>query len=310
MRTYVLLIFLNLLFLCILCAGISDVFLTWANLLNILTASSTIGLLAIGAAFVLGSGGLDLSVGSLMGLSATVSAIAAVDSSFVLLRAVVACLLTGILCGALNGLLIGRGKLPAFIVTLGMLSLARGGALVFSGGRPAYDLPDSVVFLGQGRLGSVPVPVVVFAIASICCFLLINHTRFGRHCLAMGDNESAARNAGILIVRRKIELYAFSGFLAAVAALLAMGRVNSADPNLGSGYELTAITAAIIGGTSLTGGRTSVIGAILGALTMGVLQNGLTLLDVPAYYQQVAVGVVLMLAVVVGQWKGLHALAN
>ena len=309
MRAYLGLIFVVLLILCAFYAAVSDVFLTWPNILNIFTASATIGLLAIGATFVIGAGGLDLSVGSLMALSAMAGVLAA-GSSPSLFMIVFFCLMTGLFMGALNGALIGGLKLPAFIVTLGMLSIARGLALILSGGHPVYGLPDSVVFLGQGRVGGIPVPVIVFLSAGLFGSLLLSRTRFGRHGLAIGDNEKASRNAGIRIFRHKVALYAFSGLLAATAGLLAMGRVNAADPGAGMMYELTAITAAIIGGTSLSGGRASVPGAMMGALIMGVLQNGMTLMNVPAYYQQLAVGVVLISVVAFGQWRGVHAAAR
>ncbi len=288
----------------------SDVFLSWPNFLNILTASSTIGLLAIGATFVIGAGGLDLSIGSLMALSAIIGAQMLSGDSLEPFYIVGACFACGIFLGGINGALIGFKKLPAFIVTLGMLSLARGGALILSDGRPIYGLPESIVFLGQGQIGGIAVPVIVFLAVASLSHLLLTRTSFGRHSIATGDNEIAARNAGIRIGWSRCLLYSFSGLLAALAGLLFMGRVNAADPNAGLTYELTAITAAIIGGTSLTGGRASVIGAVIGALIMGVLQNGLTLLDVPSYYQQVAIGAVLIVAVSLGQWRGVHAAAH
>lgn len=309
MRTYLGLMFVGLLLLCAVCSFLSDVFLTWPNFLNILTASATIGLLAIGASFIIGSGGLDLSVGSLMALSSVVAIQFSTHSPFPFLQTLCLCLVVAAVAGGVNGFLIGR-KIPAFIATLGMLSLARGLALIFSNGRPVYGLPDSILFLGQGRVIGIPVPVFIFLGIILFCHVLLRHTKFGRYSLMIGDNVNAARNAGIRIQRHLIWLYAFSGMLAAVAGLLFMGRVNAADPNAGMMYELTAITAAIIGGTSLSGGKASVIGAVLGALIMSVLQNGLTLVNIPSYYQQVAVGIVLIVAVAFGQWRGGHAATN
>jgi len=311
MRVYQGLILVILLLLCAFFAVTSDVFLTWANVLNIFTATSTIGLLAIGAAFVIGAGGLDLSVGSLMALSAIVGVVIVPESSATSVPLILfVCLATGLFAGAINGSLIGGIKLPAFIVTLGMLSIARGLALIFSNGRPIYGLPEDLVFLGQGRIGGVPIPVIVFLVTGFAAHILLGRTRFGRHSLAIGDNEQASRNAGIRIFRYKVTLYALSGLLAAMAGILSMSRVNAADPSSGMMYELTAITAAIIGGTSLSGGRASVAGAMIGALIMGVLQNGMTLMNVPAYYQQVAVGIVLIAAVTFGKCRGVHASAN
>lgn len=301
MRDHLLLLTGVLLALCAAWSAMSEVFLTWANFLNILTASSTVGVLAIGAAFVIGSGGIDLSVGSLLALSITVSALVAghSDSPSLLIAAI--CLLTGGAAGALNGLLVGAAKLPAFIVTLGMLSFARGLALIVSDGRPVYGLPEGILSMGQGEFAGIPAPVLLFLLTALVAHIVLGHTAFGRHALAVGDNQRAAQNAGIRINRLKLMLYAFSGVLAALSGILTMGRVNAADPTAGMMYELTAITAAVIGGATLRGGRASVIGAVLGALTMGVLQNGLTLVDVAPYYHQVAIGVVLILAVSVSQ---------
>ena len=307
MRPYLGLITIVLVFLSAICAFMSDVFLTWPNILNIFTASATIGILAIGATFVIGSRGLDLSVGSLMAFAAIVAVVAAPLSPWAI---VFVCLTAGFVSGALNGWLIGGLKLPAFIVTLAMLSLARGLALIFSEGRPVYGLPEQIVFFGQGQWAGIPVPVWVFMGMGLIGYVLLEHTNFGQNCLAIGDNEKAARNAGIRVVRHKILLYALSGLTAAIVGLLFMGRVNAADPSAGMMYELTAITAVIIGGTALSGGRASVAGSMLGALIMGVLQNGLTLMNVPSYYQLVAIGIVLILAVAVGQSKGVYASQN
>lgn len=310
MRLYLGMITVVLLCLCGMFACLSDVFLSWNNFLNVLLASSTVGILAIGAAFVIGAAGLDLSVGSLMAFSAMAAVIAANSLSLPWFCIPVLCLLAGIAAGAFNGYLIGYRKVLALIVTLGTLSMARGLAFILSDGRPVYGLPDSLLFFGQGQFTGVPVPVILFFLTGLSVHILLHHTVFGRHTLAIGDNEKAARNAGIRIARHKLCLYIFSGFLAALSGLVFMARVNAADPNAGAMYELTAITAAVIGGTSLFGGRASVAGAMIGALIMGVLQNGLSLMNVPAYYQQVAVGAMLIIAVMAGNWKArTHAAA-
>lgn len=304
MSLYLKLLFLVLILLCAAFGALSDVFISVPNFLNILLATSTIGLLAIGASFVIGAAGLDLSVGSLMALT-SVAAMILVNAwdfpwPFILLLS----LGSGAAIGAFNGALISGLSIPAFIVTLGMLSVARGMALILSDGLPIYGLPPEVLYLGQGKAWGIPVPVFVFLIVGAIAHIFLRHTTFGRYSLAIGDNKKAARNAGVRIRRYTIYLYAFSGLLAALAGLLFMTRINAADPSSGVMYELTGITAAIIGGTSLFGGRASVVGAMLGALIMGVLQNGLTLLNVPAYFQQVIIGSMLILAVALGQWKG------
>lgn len=272
-------------------------FFTFQNILNILVATSTIGILAVGAAFVIGAAGLDLSAGSVMALSATVAGVITVSIGLPWPFTIIICLLTGALIGMISGSLIGFRAIPAFIVTLGMLSIARGLSFLVTDGYPIYGLSNSIVFIGQGSFLSIPIPVLIFIGVCLIGHTLLKNTSFGRHTLAIGDNEEAARNAGISIGWHQIKLYAFSGLLAAIAGLIFMGRVNAADPNAGVMYELTAIAAAIIGGTSLSGGKTSVIGAMLGALIMGILQNGLNLLTVPAYYQQLAIGIILILAV-------------
>ena len=294
-------IYMVLAALCLVFAALSPLFASWQNLLNILLSSATIGLLAIGAAFVIGSAGLDLSVGSVMALSSATGGVAAAagwGSPVVLL----ACLLTGILAGWINGTIIARLGIPAFIVTLGMLSIARGLALIMTDGRPVYGLPDVLVFLGQGSVLGVPTPIWIFLITGLVLQLILRRSVFGTYTLCIGDNEKAAIRAGVNVQRHKVKLYMLSGLLAAMAGIVFMGRVNAADPSAGLMYELTAITAAILGGTHLFGGRASVAGAMVGALIMGVLHNGLTLLAVPSYYQQVAIGVVLILAVSLDKW--------
>jgi len=186
-------------------------------------------------------------------------------------------------------------------VTLGMLGLARGLALVISDGRVIYGLPSGLVWLGQGRPFGVPTPVFIFIFAALIAHYALAYTRFGRHTLALGDSEGAARAAGLRVERHRRALYVIAGLTAGLAGMVFMARVNSGDPTAGMSYELTAITAAIIGGTNLFGGRGSVLGAMIGALIMGVLQNGLNLMAVQSYYQQMAIGAVLILAVFIDQ---------
>lgn len=278
-------------------ALLSPYFLSVSNLLNIMLATATIGLLAIGATFVIAAAGLDLSLGSVLGLSGVVGATVVVKLEWHWLLGVLACLATGALAGAVNGLLVTRARLPAFIVTLGMLGIARGLALVVADGKTIYGLDPAMLFIGQGRPWGVPTPAIVFVVAALVTHAVLAWTRFGRYTLVIGDNESAARAMGVRVERHKLCLYALSGFMAGLAGLVFMTRVNAGDPTAGLGYELTAITAAIIGGTNLFGGRASILGTFIGALIMGVLQNGLNLLAVQSYYQQMAIGAVLILAV-------------
>ena len=286
-----------------LMAALSPFFLSISNFLNILLATSTIGVLAMGATFVLGSGGLDLSLGSVLGLSGVVGAAVAVKLGAPTALAVAAAILAGAGAGLVNGLIITRALVPAFIVTLGMLGIARGLALVISGGRVIYGLPEAMVYLGQGRPFGVPMPVIILIVTAIVMHCLLAYTRYGRHTLAIGDNENAARSAGIDVARHRLSIYVLSGALAGLGGLLFATRINSGDPTAGITYELTAITAAVIGGTNLFGGRGSILGTTIGALIMGVLQNGLNLLAVQSYYQQMAIGAVLILAVFIDQFQ-------
>ena len=282
---------------------LSPFFWSVSNFLNILLATSTIGVLAIAATFVLSSGGLDLSIGSVLGLSGVVGASVAVNLGMPTPIAVLATVGAGALAGWVNGWIITRGFVPAFIVTLGMLGVARGLALVISDGRVIYGLPDWMLFLGQGRPFGIPMPVVILIFLAIIMHIVLAYTRYGRHTLAIGDNENAARTSGINVESHRLTLYMLSGALAGLAGLLFATRINSGDPTAGITYELTAITAAIIGGTNLFGGRGSILGTMIGALIMGVLQNGLNLLAVQSYYQQMAIGGVLVLAVFIDQFQ-------
>ncbi len=282
---------------------LSPYFLSVSNFMNIFLATATIGVLAIAATYVLGSGGLDLSLGSVMGFAGVVGAWVAVKAGLPTSVAVVATIGAGALAGFVNGLIITRAFVPAFIVTLGMLGIARGLALVINNGAAIYGLPPAMVYLGQGRPFGVPMPVYIFIGTAVVMHILLAYTRYGRHTLAIGDNENAAKTAGINVARHRLSLYTLSGALAGLAGLIFATRVNAGDPTAGLTYELTAITAAIIGGTNLFGGRASILGTMIGALIMGVLQNGLNLLAVQSYYQQMAIGAVLILAVFIDQWQ-------
>lgn len=291
----------NLVALIVLCAvfgALSPVFLTFENIANILLASSTLGILSIGASFILGSQGIDLSVGSVMATSAVIGAVLFQTLHLPAYAVVPIALVTGALLGMTNGMIIAVTRIPAFIVTLGMLSIARGMAMITTAGQPIYGLPESVLYLGQGTFLGIAVPVWIVLVLAVIASIILNHTRFGKHIIAIGDNEEAARNAGIPIVRTKIMLYGLSGLFAAIAGIIFTCRINAADPSAGNMYELMAITAAIIGGTHMFGGYACVGGALGGALLMGILQNGFVLLAIPPYYQQIAVGCILIMVVV------------
>jgi ribose transport system permease protein len=278
-------------------AVLSSAFLSVSNVLNILLSTSVFGVLAIGMTFVISSAGIDLSVGSILALSGVVGAIVTSNLDWPWWIGILGCLATGAAMGAANGFLITKGAIPPFIVTLGMLGVVRGLALVLSDGVSIYGLAPEMTWLGQGRPFGVPVPVVVLLLTALVAHVVLTHTRFGIYAQVIGDNEGAARAMGVRVERMKVLLYTVSGLLSGLAGLLFAARINSGEPTAGLSYELTAITATILGGTNLFGGRGSVAGTLIGALIMGVLQNGLNLLAVRPFYQQIAIGAVLILAV-------------
>lgn len=283
--------------LVVVLAVLSPYFLSVSNFLNILLATSVIGVAAYGSTFVIAAAGIDLSLGSVLGLSGVVGALSVNALGLPWPFGIVVCLATGALCGLVNGLINARAGIPAFIVTLGMLGVARGLALVLTNGVPVYGLDPVLVYIGQGRPGGVPFPVIVFLLTGVVAHFVLADTRFGKYALVIGDNEAAARAMGVRVQRQRVALYVLSGTLAGLAGLLFMARTNAGDPTAGVNYELTAITATILGGTNLFGGRATIFGTLIGALIMGVLQNGLNLLAVSSFYQQMAIGVVLVAAV-------------
>lgn len=293
-------IIIGLLALCVVFSWLNPAFMRVDNLLDVALQSSITAVLAIGMTIVIITAGIDLSVGSMVALSAYLTADLMARGVSVPL-AIAAGLGSGLLAGAFNGLLITRGKLPPFIVTLGTMSLMRGLVLIYSQGTPVYGVPPEFKALIAGRLLGVPAPVVIAAVIAILAHLVLNYTPFGQQVIAIGGNEEAARLSGINVQRRLVSVYMISGLLAGVAALILTARLGAAEPISGTGYELNAIAAAVMGGASLSGGQGSILGTVVGALIMGALQNGLTLNNVPAFYQQVAVGAVIIVAVFVDQ---------
>jgi ribose transport system permease protein/inositol transport system permease protein len=282
---------------------VSPVFLSVSNMFNILLATTTVGLLAIGATFVICAAGIDLSLGSVLGLASVTGAALGVYLGLPWPFVILGCLGAGAAAGFANGLTVAIAGVPAFIVTLGMMGIARGLALIVSGGQGIYGLPDEILFLGQARPLGVPTPIYILVVTAILAHFLLAHTRFGHHTLALGDNEAAARATGINVRRLRIQLYTLSGAMAGLGGLVFTARVNTGDPTAGLTQELLAVTAAIIGGTNLFGGRGSILGTMIGALIMGVVQNGLNLLAVQAYWQQLAIGTVLVAAVWLDQMR-------
>ncbi|MGW6403241.1 ABC transporter permease/substrate-binding protein [Streptomyces sp. NPDC055134] len=275
---------------------LSGDFLTTQNLLNVGVQAAVTAILAFGVTFVIVSAGIDLSVGSVAALSATVLAWAATSEGVPVWIAVILAVVTGIACGFVNGALVSYGKLPPFIATLAMLSVGRGLSLVISQGSP-IPFPSSVSRVGDTLGGWLPVPVLVMIVMGLITALILGRTFIGRSMFAIGGNEEAARLSGLRVKRQKVVIYALSGLFAAVAGIVLASRLTSAQPQAAQGYELDAIAAVVIGGASLSGGVGKASGTFIGALILAVLRNGLNLLSVSAFWQQVVIGVVIALAV-------------
>ena len=283
------------------------------NLINVVRQISVIGLLALGVSVCIIAMGIDLSLGSVLGLSAVVTASLvqqigwkeALYDGFTApwFVAVLAGLSVGILAGGVNGSLIALFKIPPFIATLGMMTIARGLAYIYSNGRPVSTLTPDFLFLGGGDILGLPIPIIVFGTVIVLTHLMLNNTRFGRHVYAIGGNETAARVSGVNIGRTKVLIYTFSGLMAGIGGIVITARVQSATPALGMGYELDAIASAVIGGTSFAGGIGTVWGVVVGALIIGVMNNGLDLLNVSPFYQQVVKGVIIIVAIIIDERK-------
>lgn len=293
----------SLLMLSAIIAWLSPYFLTLENLLAIGLQMSVVAIMALGQVIIIIAGGIDLSIGSVLGLAGVVACMALrAGQPFVV--AVLAALLAGILFGLLNGFFVTRGKLPPFIATLGTMGIARGIALIITDGVPIFGLPASFAALGGGRLlHLVPMPVVITAVAAVFTHFMLAHTLLGRHAYAIGGNAEAARLAGVPVARVKLILYTFCGTTCGLAGLILSSRLNSGQPTAGTGYELDVIAACVIGGASLSGGEGTIGGALIGALIMGVLRNGCNLLDISAFWQQVAIGAIIIAAVFIDQTR-------
>ncbi|MDZ7304413.1 MAG: ABC transporter permease [candidate division KSB1 bacterium] len=287
----------SLLILAAILSWLSPYFLTLENLFAIGLQMSVVAIMALGQVIIIISGGIDLSVGSVLALSGVVACMT-LRAGQPMVLAILATFVIGIVFGWLNGFFITRGKLPPFIATLGTMGIARGTALIITEGVPVFGLPPSFAVLGGGRLFQmIPVPVVITAIAALLMHLMLAHTRLGRHTYAIGGNAEAARLAGVPVVSIVQTLYLICGALCGLAGLILASRLNSGQPTAGTGYELDVIAACVIGGASLSGGEGTVGGALLGALIMGVLRNGCNLLDISAFWQQVAIGAIIIIAV-------------
>jgi len=288
-------------------------FLTFGNLMNVLRQVSINAILAVGQTVVILSAGIDLSVGAILALSASIGAVAMAYWEWNVWLGMLAALVVGGLCGLVNGVVISKGRIPDFIATIGMMSVARGLALIVTDGLPVPShltaltlragLPEQLIWLGSGLVAGVPVPAIVAALAVALGWFLLRYTGLGRAVYAVGGNREAARVSGINVDRTKIAVYTFSGLMAGVAGLVLTGRLNSANALMAEGAELHSIAAVVIGGTNLFGGEGGVGGTIIGVLIMGVLNNGLNLMNVSAFWQRVIMGAIIVGVVVFDQWR-------
>ena len=284
-----------LIILAAIAAILSPVFLTPSNLLNILLEVSVTALLAIGQTYVIILAEIDLSVGAILGLAGAITA--GVMSHGNVIEGLIIGLLIGAVAGFLNGFLTTYGKIPSFITTLGTMTAFGGVTLVYTQGNPISISSNAYQWIGQGYVLGVPVPVWIMIVLYIVFWLILSRTHYGRYVFATGGNEEASRLSGIAVKKVKIWAFVLTGMLAAVAGFIDTARLSTAEPTLGSGLELDAIAAVILGGTSLSGGKGGLLGTIIGAIILGVLDDGMNLLNVSAFYQGVAKGVIILLAV-------------
>ncbi|MBE6066807.1 MAG: ribose ABC transporter permease [Clostridium lundense] len=292
--------FSTILILVVLMIAISimkPVFMTTNNLMTILLQTAVIAVIAIGETLVIITSGIDLSVGSLVAIAGVAAATFMTGGMSVLLACILGVLISTA-CGVVSGFVITKGHIPEFIVTLGMMSIVRGAALVVTEGLPVSGLPQSFQVIGAGKVfGVIPVPAIIMVILAVIFAFVLRKTLLGRYTYAIGSNEEATKLSGINTDRIKITIYGLSGLLSGIAGILLTSRLISAQPTAGTGYELDAIAATVIGGASLAGGEGSISGAIIGALIMGVLRNGLNLLNVSAFWQQIIIGAIIIAAV-------------
>lgn len=284
---------------------INSNFLTANNLLNLLLQVTSNALIAFGMTFVILTGGIDLSVGSILALSSALTA-GLLGSGMPVTLAILISLILGCILGMMNGLLISYGKLAPFIVTLATMTIFRGATLVYTNGNPiTKGLSDTFLFqfLGQGYIVEIPFPVIIMFIVFIVLYVLLHKTAFGKSVYAIGGNEKAAYISGVKLNKVKIIIYSISGIMASISGLIITSRLSSAQPTAGASYEMDAIAAVVLGGTSLSGGKGRILGTLIGALIIGVLNNGLNIIGVSAFWQQVVKGVVILIAVLIDRFK-------
>lgn len=291
---------IGLLILSVIVSIMSPRFLTKNNLLNVFRQTSINAVIAAGMTFVILIGGIDLSVGSILGFSGAIAAGILAGGGSIWLG-LFAALAIGAIAGLVNGIIITKGKVQPFIATLAMMTVLRGATMVYTSGRPiavpAGKVSPIFRWIGAGSVAGIPVPIIIMIIVFVICYYLLNEIKLGRHIYAVGGNEEAAMLSGVNTDRVRIIAHIISGVLASIAGLIITSRLSSAQPTAGNGYELDAIAAVVLGGTSMVGGQGNIMGTIIGALIIGVLNNALNLMDVQSYYQLIAKGIVILIAV-------------
>ena len=295
-------IILAFIIICVALAILSPVFLTRNNILNVIRQTSIYGIMAVGMTFVILTGGIDLSVGSVLALSGAICAglLKGGSSMFV---AIIAAIGVGVACGFVNGMFVTKARIPPFVVTLGMTNIARGLTLIYTNGYPVSGFSPAFREIGGGYVVGIPIPIIIFLAIVLIAYVVLSQTKLGRYTYAIGGNEETVKLSGVNSSNYKTLVYVISGLTCAVSALILTARLNSAEPIAGIGYETDVIAAVCIGGASMSGGRGSVWGSLLGALLIGVLNNGMNLLGVSPYFQQVVKGLIIICAVWLDRMK-------
>lgn len=289
-------------FICIILSILSPVFFTKMNVINIIRQTSIYGIMAVGMTFVILTGGIDLSVGSLLAISGVACA-GMLRAGFGTLPAILVTLAVGALFGLVNGVIINAGRITPFVVTLGMMSIARGLTMIYTNGYPISGFDEVFRQLGGGYVVGIPIPIIMFIVTVGLAWVILTQTRLGRYTYAIGGNEETVRLSGINAPYFKTLIYGISGLTAGISSLILTSRLNSAEPIAGTGYELDVIAAVVIGGTSLQGGRGAIWGTFVGALLIGVINNGMNLLGISAYFQLVVKGLIIIGAVLLDRLR-------
>lgn len=281
---------------------LSPRFFNYYNLTNVLRQTSLNAVIAVGMTYVILTGGIDLSVGSILAFSSAITC-GLLKSNMPLAISIIIGLAVGTLLGMFNGFVTIKWNIPPFIATFAMMTIARGLTVVYTNGQPITGLNEAFSFIGNGYIGPIPVPIIITILIFIIAYYFLKNNKIGRYVYATGGNMQAAKLAGINTNKIILFVYSLSGLLASISGLILASRLNSASPTAGNGYELDAIAAVVLGGTSLAGGEGSLIGTLIGAIIIGVLNNGLDLLNVSPFYQSIAKGIVILLAIAIDKKK-------